>query len=615
MTRPLALIALATLLAACADDGEAPNADPWNLDDVEAPVFVDAAAAPGGDGTLTRPYVSLAEGLVAVAGGGELVVAEGRYAMPGRVTLADTVRIRGAGAGLTVLAAGVEVGIEAGSLRLNDLDLELDAVVDADALRMASVDVLADAKLTLRAVSSLEIEVGRFEDADTLTIEGGASVVLRDTVWAGGRGARIRDVAQLAADGLSFADIGGVALWIERTDGTLTSSAVQDVWARADEYPLDGVCIQIDRGSKQLDRVSAVRCERRGMAFANGEASLTDVTIAGGGLTGLSVQIGAVVSAERLNAVDTNTLVFVNGAQATLDAPRLELARSTGILASDGAALVVRDAFMSECPDGHISVLGEGTSLTLLDSVLQDTTTASCVQIADTRAAQRIENNTIVRCAGAGVGVLEADDVSLLGNEIAGVRPDPLLPELADGVQLVDARVILRGNHIHDNDGAGVSGARSTGTLEGNRILDCGDAGIRLVDPFVGQDVDSPSIVADNVIQRTRGVGVFAFTTFAEVRSNRIVDVQWVPADGLGEGVLFGTGGFVSVVDNDIQGSGGNGVLFVDGAVGQVVGNFVSGSGMAGIRELCADGLADNDVVVGDNVIEASTTADIELCP
>ena len=127
----LALMALMACAAACGDEGD-PNPDPWNLDDVEAPVFVDASAAPGGDGTLTRPYVSLAEGLLAVADGGELVVAEGRYAVPGRVTLVDTVRIRGAGAGLTVLAAGVEVGIDADVIRLSDLDLDLDAVVDAD---------------------------------------------------------------------------------------------------------------------------------------------------------------------------------------------------------------------------------------------------------------------------------------------------------------------------------------------------------------------------------------------------------------------------------------------------------------------------------------------------
>lgn len=115
-------------------------------------------------------------------------------------------------------------------------------------------------------------------------------------------------------------------------------------------------------------------------------------------------------------------------------------------------------------------------------------------------------------------------------------------------------------------------------------------------------------------IEQASAAGVFVSEGRATVDGNVITGTRLLASEGLGEGVVFGLGASVDVLDNTIEQSAGAGVTFFSGASGTVDGNRLTGNRGRGIQEYCIDEVASPVVVGGSNVFADNALGDVERC-
>lgn len=141
------------------------------VDALPAPrVYVSPAASPGGDGTLARPFDTLASAVSALAtGGGTIALARGTHDLRATLSLPPGVTLVGAGAGITMLLAtggraAVELSAGTGGVRGLTIRFDAGAAVDAD----VGIAARAGATLTLDDVRIERAAVGVLADGATV---------------------------------------------------------------------------------------------------------------------------------------------------------------------------------------------------------------------------------------------------------------------------------------------------------------------------------------------------------------------------------------------------------------------------------------------------------------
>lgn len=591
--RALPFLLLCCTLVACGGDDDR-DRDGRTGGVGDGPVFVDATAEPGGDGSLDAPVTTLDEAFDVAASlqveRPRIVVVAGTYPVSSRELGALAPRIDGAGPDETHFVATDATWSSAGTVDLMGATIEGALHLRADTISCASIDVAEGGALTLTGTTmashtgsaiagrlalvdtpDLAVTSSAFEGG-TLLVDGATTASLTDVTVrdSAGTGIHVRDVSGEAR--LTRVQVFDVAeLGLDAPDG--------------EDQPVDGVGILIERSTSVLDDVLVARTAFRGLDVREGASTMDRITVAGGGASGVSVQGGAVVTIDELVASDAGTIVFSAQSSTTLRNATIRDGGLSCILASRGGTLVITDSTLLDCPQGHISVLND-VETTVSSSVIQSAEASACVTISANAAPVRIDGTSIAGCAGSGIGVLEATDVIVVDSEIRDVAPDPVFVDVADGVSVVDGEVTIQDNRITGNAGAGVAMLRSTGLVAGNTLANLGDAGVRAVDPRAGGE---RLRIADNEIAGATAAGVVVFGTSAVIEGNTIDDTVLKVSEGLGDGVVVGLGADVEIVDNTIRRSGANGLLAVDGVAGRVAGNRFVGNDAYGVRELCTD--------------------------
>lgn len=563
---------------------------------------VDAAAPPGGDGSEAAPFQGLEAALA--AGRARVRLSPGAYVMPASWSFGDTVSVEGDGDGEALLVgAGAVVweatqGVSLRGVTVNGaLELRGDWSLEEVEVRGASGALVAQggAEVSLRRVSFAEggglrlrqVQVARLEE---ITLEGTRGGVL------------VEDVGALTWTNGALRGVLGPGVSLLRSTGTLKEVNVHGT-RQEGEVGGDGIVAQ--ESALVIEGGSVLDSADRGVIYRDATGRLVGVSLREAVRPLLSVTEGAVVEAEALSIGPGGACVFVAGGTLRASGQTIQSC-GTGILVSQGSALTLEDSTVRGCAGGAISLNGAGIKAEVRRSTLEGSA-QTCVSVSNTQEEVVLEGNTIRDCQGQGIGALLSGGLVIRGNQISAVAPDPVF-QVADGIGLVDSGARIEGNTIEAVQGRGVGLLRSTAVAQDNTIRGAEEGGISVVDPH-----PTPATLRRNHIEDVRAVGILIFGAQAEVEGNEVLMTRLKPADGLGDGIVFGEGAEVTVAGNTLGGGALNGLVFFGGARGTVRGNTFSGNGHYGVREHCLGDL--NMVTIeNDNVFSGNTLGEIARC-
>lgn len=533
--RFLAPLWLAWCAVACGGEAEQPSV-----------VYVDAAAASGGNGSAERPFQTLREALEVAWPLEMVVVAGGDYGAPDSFGFATPLVIQGSTEAVT------RIGAETAGGRLT--------WQGAGALVVRNLDLIAPLDLSTGSLELQEVGLG---------------------------------------------EVSGPALSLSGVDARLFDVALTEV-IESDGEPGSGDGISVTGGSLEWHRGSASAPDRA-LLIEGATAELEDLVMTGGDRAPLTVFDGAAVTATGLTVTDTGIAIYARNASLDLDGVEVARAATAGLMVSAGGDVSVTGSSFSDCPQGHVSVMGEDAAIEITDSSFHNATGAGCLFISQTTGQVTFTGNLIDSCAGSGISLAYLTGAVVEDNELWNILPDPIFPDIADAISLIDSQARLAGNYLHDADGAGIALLRSTAEISGNQIGPTGSTAVSIVDP--GSD---RTAVTDNQISDAVGVGVLVLNSEADISGNEISATAYSAGDGFGDGVAFGQGADVVATGNSSDDNARNGYVFLDGATGSISDNRATGNGQYGILEFCSGD--PNEVAVGTNTLTGNTLGEQSLC-
>lgn len=424
-------------------------------------VFVDAAAAPGGDGQRTSPFRTLDDALAVSAPGDTLALAAGTYAAD---ALSSDVAIVGACASATLVTAKTLV---VRSSALTELTLRADVVqiptgadvaataliVETDAIEVAGALALSASRIDHRSPSpgALVVASGTLSLVDvTVTADSGTILDL-----VGGRATLrrvlLRAVGATAGNGITAragATIDATEVVVD--DPIATGFAVVDSNAT-----LDHVAVRTTRapsGSAQIgvDVIGTSSVTARAISVR--AASDTAVRVVGGGdatFIGLVVEDTRAVTATWPRAVEVLYAaadvedLHVRGAAAGVHVVsgslslrraivegRLDASTSHGVVASEGATVELQSVLVRDVARQGILAQNASTAVALTDVTVESIGDGAFAEgIVVTPQARLIGRRLDVRgFAGRGILVHGAatlsdvvvEDISSVGGDTPG---------------------------------------------------------------------------------------------------------------------------------------------------------------------------------------------------
>jgi len=519
-------------------------------------VYVDAAAAPGGDGTLASPYASLASvPWISLASGDTVALGKGTY--EGSLPLDAGVSVIGACAGETILT-GVAGPIQA--------VITVTSSGEPASIRNVTVADAPQAGVRLsdgRALSLTGVVIERArrfgvlaEDRDTrLTFE---DVVVRETLSEGGgfgRGIYLYSGAHLDASRLVLArnHETGMLMSDSGTEAVLVDTVVHETLALESDGS-GGSGIDIYEGARLEATRLLVAANHQIGVFAKDvdtEVTLTDVIVRDtspvrGGMMGrgINVQDGARLEATRaLVSGNSEMGVFAAGVGVVVvlddSIVRGTMAREAdglggrGINAQEGGRLEASRVLVEQNTEVGVFAVHAGTEVVLADVVVRDT-------------QPRPSDGTAGRGLYAETGArIEASRLWVERNRDVGVFL------ASEGTEALLTDVVVRDTEpeASGTGGRGIS-AQAGARLTASRLLvsnsrECG--------VFTGETGASITLM-DTVVRDTRAqesTGAYGYGLMAqdgaEISADRIV-----VRDVLGAGVSSVIGAIIRLRDASI---------------------------------------------------------------
>ncbi|MBW2455849.1 MAG: right-handed parallel beta-helix repeat-containing protein [Deltaproteobacteria bacterium] len=509
-------------------------------------LYVDETAAEEGDGSAEHPFRTVRQALEVDRPFDTISVAPGAYPIPSPWTVDATLRVVGASAEETTLEA------EPGSARIE----------------WASTAALTFASLGFTAPLN-------FADG------------------------------QLDLANVAFSGAVGPALAVDTASARLQQVTVSEVIEVAGQAG-SGDGVTVTGGTFEWTGGSTTDVPDRGLVLLGTTATLADLTLASVTRAPLTVSDGASVTAQRITIAEVNIAVFVDEASLELTESTISGAATAGLLASPGSTTTVTDSAFTDCPEGHVALIGSAASLTLERNSFKNATNNVCVSAAQTSGLVVIRDNQIDGCAGGGITLSGLSGAVVEGNDVRNITPDPIFQEIADGISLLDGQATFTGNTVVHTDGYGISFIRGRGTIDGNVVGPVDGVGISIVEPGAERVV-----VSGNTVTEAQGAGVMVLQAEADVTNNTISETIFLGSEGLGDGIAFGLGADVHATGNQIWDNGTNGIVFLDGVTGELTGNTLTDNNLYGIKEHCT---ALNQVTIGTNVFSGNGLGETDLC-
>ncbi|MBI4705950.1 MAG: right-handed parallel beta-helix repeat-containing protein [Deltaproteobacteria bacterium] len=534
-------------LAACGGEDE--------VRDEQAPatttVFVDAQAPAGGDGSFARPLRTVREALEVGRPIEVVAIAGGSYEVPPTWDFPAVLAIMPSGAELPTLVA------EAGEAR---------------------IDWGTQAKLLVRDMAfASQVRFGRGEI----------------------------DLRQIALGGVI-----GPALELADVTALLVGVAVSGV-TETEGQPDTGDGVVARGGSLQWRGGSVTGIADRALVLEGSAAEIEGLTLSSDLRAPLTVSAKSTVTARQLTVEKAQIGVYVDRSSLLLERSKVRKIDGFGLLIAPEAKAVVKNSTFEDCRMGHVAAQGDGAELALEGNSFADASDGACISAAFSLAPFVIRHNELRTCAGNGVSLYGVTDAVVEDNEVHDILPDPMFPEIADGIGLLDAKAHVAHNRVYDTDGIGIALVRAEGEIVDNDVGPTKGAGISLVTEEPGE---ARVKIAGNSVAKATGVGIIVIGVgaHADVKFNQISATAYNPEDSFGDAVGFGMGADLQVIANTLQDNAHSGVIFLDGAKGAVSSNLATGNKQYGVLELCQG--KPNEVIVGENELAGNALGPLKLC-
>jgi hypothetical protein len=361
-------------------DGPGCGAAPWgNIAPTPGTLWVDPAAAPGGDGSQATPFTRLADALAVAPAGGRVALAEGRYTDP--VVAADSLEIVGRCASRVVLSGisatpdGDSIVVHNGPGTLTLRDLQLTGA--GHGLSAYGGEVVMERVLVHRTTARGLMATG-------------VSSVLLDHVYVRstqaqpnldlGTGMRMQGGGTLTVRHSAFVDNIGISLAIYDPDTTLvmddsliegTRPALDDNWGGYGIYTVQGGDLVLTDSAIKGGNTAGLYMLDDDSQLDFDHSHCEGVDLAGVGLTiGVCLHLQADVQGAPTALVHDSTLIdfqtvgvglFGVGAHADVDRTYFHGILNTqqlgfptfsygynGVNAQDGSSAVVRDSMFDD---------------------------------------------------------------------------------------------------------------------------------------------------------------------------------------------------------------------------------------------------------------------------
>lgn len=401
---------------ACAAPGVACSEHVWPAESVPAQHVFPGARA--GDGTLERPWATVAEALEAVPEGGTILLSAGTHASPGVVS--SSVVIRGVCPTRTTILGVLRV--EAGDVAIEDLTVQGGADPAELALevlgggRVSARGIVVDGAVEATGASAavtLEDAWVRTSSSVGVWAQEGARVALVETVVAATNdGVRVSS-GELEILAARIAGTSGVGLALER-EGRATSvrglvveplagngielgceggaercAVLEDVkvhYAIPTASAGDGIVVRA--GDVHLWRTYVIRTQRAGLRIGAATVRLEDSWVEGSvEAAGILVEAGGFLVAIRTYVWDHGRVGIVVERDGLLTGSSLEVAgappgsiASECILARTGSTLLLEDFRLRTCEVCGLDLEPDLAGLSLGRGVIEGNTRGVCLQ-------------------------------------------------------------------------------------------------------------------------------------------------------------------------------------------------------------------------------------------
>lgn len=576
-------------------------------------VYVVAGASPNGDGTVNRPWASFTEAAARVAAGNvRVMLSPGIHAIATTLDLGANVVLEGAGVAFTTLQGSTVVSSGTGfDLRALSLEGSFD-LRGSDAVA-ADIGLRSDA--LLRSENSMFRLSGLRGDAGSdVVLEGVRTLDVGDVVLASGT-LTIRFVDDARVANVAITDSAGIALDVEGSTAALVDVSISDTVAAADDGDgASGSGARFTNSATEATDLRILRSQTHGLLVDGGVFVADSLQIEGAGRTCASALRGAQLQLVEPLLREAGTLLLVSDAEATVIDGTLRDAGTLCVAVSQGGRLTASGGLISRCPAGAVTFL-EDSAGSVLGVILEETVEAGCIGIADTAGGVSVSQSTLRRCAGSGISVFRSTGVALSENSVVEISADPVSAAATGGMIFVDSAVDVFNNEISDIDGVGVSFLQTRGRVDSTRIERVEGVGLRVVGAAPGATGGTETVVLqNNVVRSALGAGVFVADAAVRVEGNEISSTRYAALDGLGDGIVFGSGSNVELTSNVVVDSSQHGITVFGAAVGTVTRNTVTASGGWGLIEYCLDGEASPSLVLSDNTFDANTLGASSRC-
>ncbi len=614
-------------------------------------VFVDAAAADGGDGSQEAPFTNIQQGLD--AGTGMVAVAAGTYVE--NLTLGDAqdgvilagrcfemVTVDGSGSSdheATILAEGAaESGWTVSGLSVTG-GAEYGVSLMSGALSLSDCDVYENYKrgvgaaysesaLSLRSVAIRDIAT----DPDGSTVGG----------WYG-RGLQAFDGAEVVAEDVQIEGCTTVSVLVSGsgTSLSLDGGSVNGTSADPDGQLGMGVMVQGD-ASFTGSGLDITGSHVSGAVANGGTMNLTDVVITdtAAGMDSFARGLwayGADLTVQDVEVHDTEGLGVSGSAGSTIQGAGLTVTGSrmwesadgyfaAGVALYGGSVVELAQVSIDDCDiyglwgfekgtDAHI------TELSVTNTVGLSEVGAATAVVASQGAALDLSDTELLDNDGAGITVIEAgstitvEDLTVTGTSAGDVGAGATI-NVGEGGTFSGSAVV-----ISDNQGSGLAsmGAGSTLILSSCTVSNTlpNDETI-ILDPSVGGSAMEGGRLelTDCAISETDGAGVIAQEagSVAVLVDATIEDTQG--SDGFGYGVEAAAGGAVEITRGSIERASTIGLVITgEGSSATVSGLTISDTLSSGEKDL-GYGIQVNDggaLVASELTITGSTQAGIAV--
>ena len=591
-----------------------------NSNKIVTEVYVDSKVESDGYGSLEHPFNELRKALNSLGKTETIHLASGEYTMPLRWTIKNKVKILGKGTEDTFLISENNEVVKwqnHGVLTIDNISINCPLELSGGVQNFRNLK-LENADILLEKSIETNIEKSNFTNIKRVKLSKIQKANLKDLNFIHGMSFIISESTELIAENINVENLFGPSVGISFSNSKISNLKIIGTKSREDLEESDinrqemnwGDGLFIFGGTINLTNSEVKQSADRGIYIERAVAEMKSILVEHSDKRSCLVSSDfADVTVKDSTFHHGNSILFTYNGKLALDNVIVSDARTYGLLAASHSDIIIENSFFHDCNEGHVAVMGEGSKAFINNNEFKNAVNTYCGSFAYMTEPSSFTNNIIEGCAGAGISITEAVDITVEGNTISNIVFDKMFGVMAEGVSVMNATATVSNNTIFNTKGYGIGVLEAAVNISKNIIGPVEDTGISVVDC-----TQLITTIEENKITKAVAAGIVVLNSVTSIIGNTVEETVYHLARGMAEGILFGMGSTVTVKDNITQNNFRNGITFFDNANGTIENNTITGNLNYGILEDCRSEYAENNVLINENNFSENGQGNSYLC-